>query len=32
MHPNNELHNPKRPRTEPLWEELGLEEMPTAGE
>ena len=31
MHPNNELPLSEWPRTEPLWEKLGLKEMPTRG-
>ena len=29
MHPNNQQGLPKRPRVEPMWADLGLEEMPS---
>ena len=29
MHPHNQLRLPKRPRVEPMWADLGLEEMPS---
>ena len=29
MHPHNQRGLPKRPRVEPIWADLGLEEMPS---